>query len=218
MADFKAIKHVGNLPTGSNIEPDCVYLHRVGDGFDLYCSNSQGNALIKHNEDNRFINAGQYGVRTLTNVASLFNQSPHTRMWRVVTGIRKSDYHMFDINLKGYSYGGKGYIDIKVGAYSYANSAILNPFALSSGTLHCGDAWLGFDSSNRLNIFTGLGISKYYAGVSLDAQLFYGADSALPVANNPDNWQILGSPSGSPGNNTTWSGITNIVRVPVVQK
>ncbi len=50
MADFKAIKHVGNLPTGSNIEPDCVYLHRIGDGFDLYCSNKQGNALLVLNK------------------------------------------------------------------------------------------------------------------------------------------------------------------------
>ncbi len=50
MADFKAIKHVGNLPTGSAIEPDCVYLHRIGDGFDLYCSNKQGNALLELNQ------------------------------------------------------------------------------------------------------------------------------------------------------------------------
>ncbi len=50
MTDFKAIKHVGNLPTGSAIEPDCVYLHRIGDGFDLYCSNKQGNALLVLNK------------------------------------------------------------------------------------------------------------------------------------------------------------------------
>lgn len=42
MGQFKATKIVGSLPTGAAIIPDCLYVHRIGEGFDLYCSTKAG--------------------------------------------------------------------------------------------------------------------------------------------------------------------------------
>lgn len=40
MSEFKAHKVVSSLP--STLEPDTIYLVRVGVGFDLYCSDATG--------------------------------------------------------------------------------------------------------------------------------------------------------------------------------
>ncbi len=165
-----------------------------------------------------FVDSGQYGVRTLTNAASLFNQSSHTRLWRLKTGLKRSDYHMFSIRISGYSYGNKAGIDIACGGYLYSTNNVLNTYAMSSGTKHCSDVWMGFDNNDNLIVLTGQGISKYYAGVTVDAQLFYGTGSALPGANNPDNWVLTIAPPGNPGSSSSWAGLTQIVRIPVVQK
>jgi len=47
MATFKAYKVVANLP--SQLEPDALYLVRVGAGFDLYASDATGNVAHKLN-------------------------------------------------------------------------------------------------------------------------------------------------------------------------
>lgn len=41
MADFKASKIIGDI-TALTPEPDTLYLHRIGSGFDLYASNQSG--------------------------------------------------------------------------------------------------------------------------------------------------------------------------------
>lgn len=157
-------------------------------------------------------------VIELKHIADRENATGHTRLWRVITGIRKDDLSMFSITLSGYLYGEKGLVDITVGGYSYTSSRIFNTFAVSRGTVHCNDAWIGFDTSNRLNIFLGEGISKYWSGVTLDVKIHHGNSSLAltkPQLANQANWQIADSPTGTPADNTTWSGITNIVRVPV---
>lgn len=128
---------------------------------------------------------------------------------------------MFQIRLSGYAYGGSALYDFTIGGYAYLNARLLNTVALSRGTHHCDFVWLGFDASNRLNVFLGYGLSKYYSGVTLDVKLHHGGSSAaLSDAQlvNQANWQILDSPTGTPADATTWSGITNIVKVAVVKK
>ena len=54
MATFKTVKQLFVTPNVANIEPDTVYYVRAGEGFDLYCTDSTGNAVYQINkrEDN----------------------------------------------------------------------------------------------------------------------------------------------------------------------
>lgn len=157
-------------------------------------------------------------VVELKHIADREDFGSHARLWRIITGIRKSDLSMFNLTLSGYIYGEKALIDITMGGYCYTAARIINTFAVSRGTKHCNDVWMGFDAGNRLNLFLGEGIYKYCSGMTLDVKIHHGNSSAAltkPQLANQANWQIADSPTGTPADNTTWSGITNIVRVPV---
>ena len=53
MSQFKAHKVVSSLP--STLEPDTIYLVRVGVGFDLYCSDATGSIAYKPNRLESFV-------------------------------------------------------------------------------------------------------------------------------------------------------------------
>lgn len=160
-------------------------------------------------------------VREFRHIAERFDLNNHSRMWRIVTGVKKGDLSMFNVTISGYIYGIAGIVDISVGGYSYLAGSILNAVAVSRGTHHCDYAWLGFDSGEDLNIFVGDGISKFYSGVTLDAKIHH-ANSSIARSRkeilNPAYWKILDSPTSNPGTATSWSGVTNIIRLAVVHK
>lgn len=52
MSEFKAHKVVSSLP--STLEPDTIYLVRVGVGFDFYCSDTTGSIAYKVNDSGTF--------------------------------------------------------------------------------------------------------------------------------------------------------------------
>ena len=47
---FKTVKQLFVTPTVGNIQPNTVYYVRAGDGFDLYCTDSTGNAVYQINK------------------------------------------------------------------------------------------------------------------------------------------------------------------------
>ena len=50
MATFKTVKQLFVTPNVGNIEPNTVYYVRAGEGFDLYCTDSTGNAVYQINK------------------------------------------------------------------------------------------------------------------------------------------------------------------------
>ncbi len=85
MANFKVYKEVSALP--GTLEPDALYLVRVGTGFDLYCSDATGSVAHKINHTYNFrhpsnllisnsINAT--ALATLTLIANTYWFFPYT--------------------------------------------------------------------------------------------------------------------------------------------
>jgi hypothetical protein len=79
MANFKVYKEVSALP--GTLEPNALYLVRIGTGFDLYCSDVTGSVAHKINNDyslnypaGQIITSGvvSNGLSTYTNVANAY--------------------------------------------------------------------------------------------------------------------------------------------------